>query len=134
MPPEYVDGLMGKKETGLEFLSTTVVTSGEIFKELLRASMSNPLMGIMACFIAGATFHKAKVITDQEWANLKIMIFAAGGISLTVDLIQQLETVVVPALGLFNKTSDSLTKPTGTVLVFGDTTSSQLNALLQGHK
>lgn len=110
--------------------NTTVSTVGDVIEMLLKASMSNPLIGIIAAFASGAVLHKAKILTDQEWTNLKIVLFASAGITLSVDVITAIEKIVIPTSG-FSSTQVP-TQPSANILVFSDNKDqAQLNALLQ---
>lgn len=98
-----------------------------IMKELLRASMSNGLVGATVCIMAAALAKKAGVINDNETKIIYGIVLAASGANIAGNLISDLESILSKAQ--FNNTS--IATPAGQVLVFGEAGSQQLNALLE---
>lgn len=117
-----------------------IETFGDILKELIRASMSNPMMGILVSLIVIDVLENNKILrNDSVDSNgvghsstalmMKGIIVAAAGVSVAGEIIQTIGDIVPLAQG--SRSPASLLQPSGQVLVFNDKNNEQLNALLQ---
>lgn len=111
-----------------------IVTSGiensaAIIRDLLKASMTNPLIGAVTGLVMSDLLLKMKIIDPNTASGIKIMIFAAAGIALTSELIADVTNIF--KIGDSVTTNDKLLTPSANVIVFSDGDKAQLNALLQ---
>lgn len=110
---------------GASVLNQAIASGEGIIKSLMQASMSNPLMGVIAAIITLDILYKQNVISSTAyWSGLSVVI-AGAGISLVDQTLKALEDVLP-----FAPASQPITQPSGQVLVFGDADQAQLNALL----
>lgn len=119
---------------GAVVLTQALQSTEHIFVELLRASLSNPLMGVVSGFVTVAVFRKAGILTDQEATNVKLVLLIAAGVSITEEIIKAVATgATLASLGInVGGSSDSLLKPSGQVFVFGQNSENpELKTLLQ---
>lgn len=108
-------------------LTSGIEEFGGIIKELIRASMSNPMIGLVVSIISLSVLGKAGVVSDGDKKVGMILIGAAAGIQLTAEIIDDLSKFV-PSVQ--SGGTPSLVTPSGNVLVFGSDQNAQLNALL----
>lgn len=119
-------------EIGADILGQALATGGDIIKQLLQASMSNPLIGAITGLAMANILERTKVIDHNTATAMVIVVFAATGIALTNEVLQDF-TNISKVFSSGNANPNLLT-PSGQVLVFGEVSNSQLNALLGKYK
>lgn len=125
-----------KNETDLEMvkveemgkiLNKALGTGGDVVKELLRAAMVNPLIGLVVALIISDMLEKSKVILPETGILIKTLIVATAGVDLAGDIIARILRVL-PFAPVAAKNNELFT-PSASTIVFSDS-NEDLSALL----
>jgi hypothetical protein len=111
-------------------IATTAISEfAGIIETLLKASMSNPLIGAITGLLIADIFENTKLLTHDQAVGIRTLIYAASGIALSEQILNGISDFI-PKLGGHTPPA-SILAPSGQVLIFGDKDSIQLDALLK---
>lgn len=129
---EYINTGEGKSEKALgeAAVGTAAIEQiGGLLRDLVKASLSNPLIGILISVITVDLLQQAGFLTKERAGLMIIIISAAAGITLSTEIVTAIGDLI-PKLGGSATSIPSVITPSGNVFVFGEGQSEQLNALL----
>lgn len=118
-----------KIEKLASMLEAGLATAGSITKELLRAAMNNPMLGLVVSLMLSDMLEKAGVIHKETAYLIKGIIISSAGVNLTADVLKLLTRILPFAPPA--ETNNELFTPKAQTIVFADgADSAQIAALL----
>lgn len=114
-------------------LEEFVSKGGDIIKELLRAAMVNPLLGVFVVLVLTDVLEKRQIIFSETAIMIKTLIVSAAGVELGAEIINVIRAILpfAPAVS----PQPEIFKPSAQVIVFGEgMDSNKLSALLASVK
>lgn len=106
-------------------VNTALAQAGGILESLLKASLTNPLVGILVTLTITDILANAKIINTDTQTMIKVMIGAGVGIELATEVIGEVLVVKQVLAGVSNifggKSSNAnLFTPSATTIVMGE--------------
>jgi len=117
-----------KIEKLAEMLESGLSTAGSITKELLRAAMNNPMLGLVVSLMLSDMLVKSGVMQKETGWLIKGIIVSAAGVDIAGDIIG-LVTRVLPFAPPVTKNNELFT-PRAETIVFADGGAEDIKALL----
>lgn len=123
-----------KQNTEAALAAATLITQSlqsveGVLRELIRASMSSPLMAVTVTFISSDILEKAGLIKPNTSSLLKLLAGGAMGASLAGTVLDDISQFA-PDLVNQRAAAPNALASSGSVFVFGQNSNDQINALL----
>lgn len=109
----------------LDVLMDLMANAKDLSIEMIRASMSNPLLGIFTSIVSVDILEQLKIIRPATAWGLYAAIGVMEGAGATADVIKSFESIFHGAQG-----TTSQVQPSATTLVLGEKGKSDLQTLL----